>query len=292
MTQYKGIFTALLTPFTSDGSIHTRALAWLIERNIRAGVTGFYACGSTAEVFTLSTDERRTLMRLCAEFVAGRTTMIAHIGAISTDESVSLAKYAKELGYDAVSAVAPFYYKFTFDEILAHYRAIADATELPVIVYNFPAFSGVTLDADKLAVFMEDDRFLGIKHTSNDFFTLETVKSHFPDKLVYNGYDEMFLSGLAVGADGGIGSTYNLMAEKYVKIRAHYLAGEMDAARALQHECNEIIRVLLKLGVMAGEKAVLNLLGGDFGGCRKPFADCDADGYALLEREVLPHLEA
>ena len=205
MANYKGIFTALLTPVRADGSINERALAWLMERNIRAGVSGFYACGSTAEVFTLSPDERRTLMRMCAEINAGRTTMIAHVGAISTDEAVSLAKYAKELGYDAVSAVAPFYYKFSFDEILDYYRAIAGATELPVLVYNFPAFSGVTLDADKLGVFMEDDRFFGIKHTSNDFFTLETIRSHYPDKILYNGYDEMFLSGLAAGADGGIG---------------------------------------------------------------------------------------
>lgn len=292
MANFHGIFTALLTPFTADGRINDRALEWLIERNIRAGVTGFYACGSTAEVFTLSPEERRTLMRLSAELNAGRTTMIAHVGAISTDESVALAKEAAALGCDAVSAVAPFYYKFTFDEILAHYRAIADATDLPVLVYNFPAFSGVTLDADKLALFMEDDRFLGIKHTSNDFFTLETIKSHFPDKFVYNGYDEMFLSGLAAGADGGIGSTYNFMAEKYVRIRECFLAGKMDEARAVQHECNEIIRVLVKLGVMAGEKAILNLLGGDFGGCRKPFADCDAAGYALLEREVMGHLMA
>jgi N-acetylneuraminate lyase len=292
MKNFSGIFTALLTPFAADGGINERALAWLIERNIRAGVTGFYACGSTAEVFTLSPDERRTLMRLCAEINAGRTTMIAHVGAISTDESAALAKEAAKLGYDAVSAVAPFYYKFTFDEILAHYRTIADATALPVLVYNFPAFSGVMLDAEHLSVFMEDERFFGIKHTSNDFFTLGTIKAHYPDKVVYNGYDEMFLSGLAAGADGGIGSTYNFMAEKYVKIRAHYLAGEMDAARVLQNECGEIISVLKKTGVMAGEKAILNLLGGEFGGCRRPFADCDADGYALLEREVLHHLQA
>lgn len=290
MKEFKGIFTALLTPFDSNNKINEKALADLIEHNIKMGVTGFYCCGSTAEAFMLNSEERRALMRMIVDIVKGRVTLIAHVGSISADEAVSLAKYAEELGYDAVSAVAPFYYKFSFDEIMDYYLAIASATSLKVLIYNFPAFSGVSLGADDLGKFLVDDRFLGVKHTSNDFFTLETLVSHFPNKLFYNGYDEMFLSGLAAGAQGGIGSTYNFMADKFIKIQKLFKENKIEEARAIQHEANEIIRILCKLGVFAGEKAILNLLGMDFGLCRKPFKSCTKEGYALLEKEVLPKL--
>ncbi|MCI8387364.1 MAG: N-acetylneuraminate lyase [Clostridiales bacterium] len=292
MKEFKGIFTALLTPFDPQNRINEKALGKLIEHNIKLGVTGFYACGSTAEVFMLNLDERKQLMKLVSDITDSRVTLIAHVGSISADESAELAKYAEELGYDAVSAVAPFYYKFSREEITDYYRDIAEATSLKTIVYNIPAFSGVSLGVDELAEFMRDERFLGIKHTSNDFFTLETIKSQFPQKLVYNGYDEMFLSGLAAGADGGIGSTYNFMADKFIRIRELFLQNKLEEARAIQHEANEIIRILCRIGVNAGEKAIMNLLGLDFGLCRRPFRTCSNEDYALLEREVIPHITA
>ena len=290
MKKFEGIFTALLTPFDAGNHINEKALGELIEHNIRLGVTGFYACGSTAEVFMLSLDERRQLMKLISDIVGGRVTLIAHVGSVSADEAAGLASYAEELGYDAVSAVVPFYYKFSAEEIADYYYDIAAATSLKTLVYNIPAFSGVSMSIDQLSGFMSDERFLGIKHTSGDFFALETIKSHFPDKLIYNGYDEMFLSGLIAGADGGIGSTYNFMADKFVLIQRLYREGRIGEARAIQHEVNEIIRVLCQIGVNAGEKAIMNLLGIDFGLCRRPFRSCTKEGYELLEREVLPRL--
>ncbi len=292
MKNFKGVFTALLTPFTVDGKVNETALARLIERNIKSGVDGFYCCGSTAEVFMMSLDQRKALMKTIVDINKGRVTLIAHVGAVSTDECVDLAKCAYDLGYDAVSAVAPFYYKFSYDEIVAHYNAIASATPLKCIVYNIPAFSGVNFSAQQLGDLIAGDNFLGLKNTALDCFTIETVKSHHSDKLVYNGYDEMFLSGLAAGCDGGIGSTYNFMAEKYVKILNLFNEGKMKEALAVQHECNEIITSLCKVGVMAGEKAVLNILGYDFGDCRLPYKSCDKDAYALIEREIMPYVMA
>ncbi len=292
MANFNGVFTALLTPFTADGKVNEKALERLIERNIKAGVNGFYCTGSTAEVFMMTNDQRKALMQTVADINKGRVTLIAHVGAVSTDECVDLAKCANDIGYDAVSAVAPFYYKFSYDEIVAHYNAIAAATPLKCIVYNIPAFSGVNFNAQQLGDLIAGDNFLGLKNTALDCFLIETVKSHHPDKLVYNGYDEMFLSGLAVGCDGGIGSTYNIMAEKYVEIQKLFNEGKMKEALAIQHICNEIITSLCKVGVMAGEKAVLNLLGYDFGECRKPYKSCDKEAYALLEREVMPYIIA
>lgn len=292
MKKFTGVITALLTPFTADGKVNEKALARLIERNIKSGVDGFYCCGSTAEVFMMSNEMRKDLMKTIVDINKGRVTLIAHVGAVSTDECVDLAKYAYEIGYDAVSAVAPFYYKFGYGEIVAHYNAIASATPLKCIVYNIPAFSGVSFSSQQLGDLIAGDNFLGLKNTALDCFTIETIKSTHPDKIVYNGYDEMFLSGLAAGCDGGIGSTYNFMAEKYIKIQSLYNEGKMKEALAVQHECNSIITSLCKVGVMAGEKAILNILGYDFGECRKPFKSCDKDAYALIEREIMPYILA
>lgn len=279
-----------MTPFCANGDINENALGDLIEHALKLGADGFYCCGSTAEVFMLSDDERRALMRMCIDAADGRCTLFAHVGAVSTREAVSLARYAEKLGYDAVSAVAPFYYKFSPKEIAEHYKAIADAVDLPVIVYNIPALSGVSLGLDGLSELLADGRFMGVKHTSLDLFELETLKFRFPDKIIYNGYDEMFLPGLSAGADGGIGSTYNFAADKFVEIRRCFNSGNIAKAQAVQHEMNEIIRVLCKVGVTAGEKAVLRLLGIDMGECRRPFSPCSAEDIALIEREIMPHI--
>jgi len=289
MNKFKGIFTALLTPFDGQDKINEKELAKLVEFNIKMGVAGFYVGGSTAEAFLLSTDERKQIMDV-VKSVAGDKTLIAHIGSVSENEATELAKYASKLGYDAVSSVAPFYYKFTFDEIKAYYERVQKAAELPMLVYNFPAFSGVTLSAEQLGKFLEKDEFMGIKHTSSDYFALERCKSLYPDKIIYNGFDEMLLSGLVMGADGGIGSTYNFMADKFVKIQKLFNEGKLEEAKAVQQEANRIITVLCKVGVMQAEKEVLNQLGFDFGICRKPFGEPTEEQKKLIYDEITSKL--
>ena len=285
-----GVITALLTPFDSHNNVNKKALGELIERNIAAGVNGFYVCGSTAEVFLLSDAERRKVYKIVAEKAGGRVPLIAHIGAISTDQATEYGKYAKSLGYDAISAVAPFYYKFSFDSIRRHYFEIQDTVGLPMIVYNFPNFSGVNLGVAEISSFLSSDGFIGVKHTSSDYFALQQFKSAFPDKLVYNGYDETFLCGLSMGADGGIGSTYNFMADKFIKIRQLFLAGDIAGAMKLQETANKIIASLIKVGVMEGEKEVLCQMGIDFGRARSPFRELTDEQKALIAKEIIPLL--
>jgi N-acetylneuraminate lyase len=159
-----------------------------------------------------------------------------------------------------------------------------------MIVYHIPAFSGVNFGVAELSKFLSDDRFIGLKYTSGDFFMLEQCKTAFPNKLVYNGYDEMFLSGLSMGADGAIGSTYNFMADKFVKIKDLFEKGKVEEARAIQQEANRIITTLIKVGVMAGEKEVLNQLGLDFGICRPPFAPLNEEQKAIIAKEIIPYV--
>lgn len=289
MEKHKGIFTALLTPFDKNNRVNEKELEKLVKFNLEKGVRGFYVGGSTAEAFLLSTDERKQIMDV-VKSTAPNATLIAHIGSINEREATELALHAKKAGYGVISSVAPFYYKFTFEEIKNYYFRLADAAQIPMLVYHFPAFSGVNMGIREMGQFLSDDRFLGIKYTSNDFFTMEQCKSNFPDKIVYNGFDEMFLAGLSMGADGGIGSTYNFMADKFVKINALFEAGKIGQAQQIQKEANRIITILCKIGVMQAEKEVLNQLGFDFGVCRHPFGEPAAEQKALISKEIIPFI--
>ena len=218
--------------------------------------------------------------------------LIAHVGAISTDQAIGFGRLARDLGYDAISAVAPFYYKFSFDQIREHYYAIVDAVEKPMIIYNIPTFSGVSLSVPQVDQFFRDERFIGIKHTSNDYFALEQFRAHFAGKVLFNGYDEMLLAGLSMGADGGIGSTYNFMAEKYLRILALFRQGRQAEAYAIQQECNRIITVLCRpgIGVMEGEKEIMTQLGFDMGPARKPFSTLSAEAKETIRAEIVSRL--
>lgn len=288
--KFKGIFPALLTPFDKNDNINEYALGELIDMNIRAGVAGFYVAGSTAEVFMLTDGERRKVYETAAKHAGGKVTLIAHIGAISTAQAIEYGKVAKSLGYDAISAIAPFYYKFSFEQIKRHYFTIAEAIGLPMIVYNFPNFSGVNLSVAEISEFLVHPEFIGVKHTSSDYYALQSFKAAFPDKVIFNGFDEMFVCGMSMGADGGIGSTYNFMADKYITIMKKYAAGDVAGALAEQGRANAVLNVLKKVGVMEGEKEMLCQMGIDFGHARAPFSVLTDEQKALIRREALPLL--
>lgn len=289
--KFGGIYTALLTPFDKDNKINAEQLEALVKFNVKNGADGFYVTGSTGEAFLLSTDERKQVMEI-VKSAAPDKTLIAHIGSLDMNEAAELGRYAATLGYDAVSSVAPYYYKFSFGEIKNYYCRLADASALPMLVYHIPAFSGVNMGISELGEFLTDDRFLGIKYTSNDFFTMEQVKTAFPDKIVYNGYDEMCLCGLTMGADGAIGSTYNFMADKFVKIKSLFDAGDIKGAQELQKQANAIITTLCRLGVMQAEKEVLNQLGFDFGDCREPFGKLTDEQKKTVAADIIPNVTA
>lgn len=289
MNKFKGLFTAQLTPFDANGKINEKALEQLIKNNIKMGVKGFYVGGTTAEAFLMTADERKYLLELVKSMSEDRT-IIAHIGSLNEAEAIDLARHAEKVGADAISSVAPFYYKFTFDEIKNYYYRIAESVNVPMLVYNFPMNTGVTMTMKELDQFFTSDKFFGLKHTSSDFFTMEQVKAKYPEKIALNGFDEMFLAGLSMGADGGIGSTYNFMADKFVKIKELFEQNKIAQAQEIQHTVNKIVAVLFKLGLMPAQKEVLNQIGLDFGVCRHPFGELDTQAKKTIEKEILPLL--
>ena len=281
----KGIFTALLTPFKDDYSINEASLKKLVEFNLEKGINGFYVGGSTGEGLIMTTEERKEVFRIVKEAAGDKVPLIAHCGSISTDEAISMAKTAEDLGYDAVSAVAPLYYGFSFPAIRKYYDDIVSSVNIPMVVYNFPGGSGVTFTADYAAEMFEDERYMGIKHTSADLFTLHQFKQKIKRPVtIFNGFDEMCIGGLAMGADGAIGSTYNFMADKFLKIYDEFHNGSMAKAQEIQNEANVIITEMIKYGVFQSEKAVLTHLGIDMGPCRKPFLPISKEGFDAMKK--------
>lgn len=283
MEKFKGVFPALVTPYDENGDIHEESLRKIVKLNIEKGVKGFYVNGSTAETFVLSMDERKRLIDVVTDEAKDRATIIYHVGNIGTREAVELAKYGEQANVDAISAIPPFYYKFGFEEIKGYYEDIMDSVHVPMIVYNFPAFSGVQFSMDNFQELLQDDRVIGIKHTSMNLYDLERLQ-YGSKKFVFNGHDEVFLGGLGMGAIGGIGSTYNIMADKFVKIQKLFEENRLEEAFAIQREANNVIDALIKVGVNQGIKYGLEKMGISCNGCRKPFKGLNGEEKELLDK--------
>jgi len=282
----RGVMPALLTPFDNQQRLDVESLRRLVRFNIAQGIDGLYVGGSTGEAFVQSIAEREQVLEAVAEEAQGKVTLIAHVGTVSTDESQQLARAARRYGFDAVSAVTPFYYPFSFAEHCDHYRGIIDAADgLPMVVYNIPALSGVTLNLEQINPLVTQPGVGALRQTSGDLYQMEQIRRAHPDLVLYNGYDEIFASGLLAGADGGIGSTYNIMGWRYQAIVKALKEGNIQAAQQLQTECNKVIDLLIKTGVFRGLKTVLHYM--DVVAvplCRKPFAP--------VEEKYLPALKA
>lgn len=272
VNRFKGLLPALLTPYGKDGKISSDSLEKLTNYCIAQGVDGFYVGGSTGEAFLLSTEERKVLIKLAVEAIAGKKPVICQVGAVGTDIAIELAQWAEKNGADAVSAVAPFYYPFSREQILNHYTAITDSVSIPMIVYNIPGLSGVSLSEEDFKRLYEHERIIGVKHTHHNLFEMERIKAIDPDRLVFFGFDEVTLAGAAMGADGAIGSTFNLMAGEYIHLRKLFNEGKNAEALKKQIIINEIISTMIPMGVFSALKyAITKRRGIPMGHVRAPF---------------------
>ncbi len=277
------IFAAMLTPMDDSGAVAPERVGPLVEYILSRGVHGLYVSGSTGESVLQSTAERAGILRATADCARGKATLIAHVGAASTRDAVELAELAGAQGYDAVSAVPPFYYKHRFEDIAGYYRAIAEASGLPLIVYNIPALTGTDLSTESLLELLADDRIAGVKYTAQDLFQFGQLRQAAPDKVFFFGTDEMFIGAAAAGTDGGIGSTYNLIGDIYVAIEDAIAAGDIARARRAQAVANDLIAILLRAGVVPGLKYCLTRLGVPVGPARAPFPPVAPDHAAALD---------
>lgn len=266
-----GIYPALVTPFDGDGRISSAAFEKLIRSNLDDGVHGFFVGGTTAEFPLLSPEERKTAFEIVSEVVSGAVPLVAHVGTISTDGAVELAKHAATCGYMSVAAVPPHYYRFSVAEITDYFLDIASATDLPIVLYNIPGLTGVDLSKREYSPLHSDERVMGIKHTSWNLFDMSRLHAEFPNIAIFNGFDEVFAASMLHGASGGVGSTYNFLGRWFVAIRDAVAGGEIEIAKQRQATINQIISVLAEENIFSAVKFVLRVKGIDCGVCRRPF---------------------
>ena len=267
MRNLKGIFSALLVSFNEDGSINEKGLRQIIRYNIdKMKVDGLYVGGSTGENFMLSTAEKKEIFRIAKDAVA----LIAQVGSVNLKEAVELGKYATELGYDSLSAVTPFYYKFTFPEIKHYYNTIIDETGNNMIVYSIPFLTGVNMGIEQFGELYKNPKVLGVKFTAGDFYLLERLKKAYPNHLIWAGFDEMMLPAASLGVDGAIGSTFNVNGVRARQIFELAKAGKIKEALEIQHVTNDLIEGILANGLYLTIKELLKLDGVEAGYCREP----------------------
>ncbi|MGJ3493716.1 N-acetylneuraminate lyase [Piscirickettsia salmonis] len=281
---FQGIYLPLMTPFHEDGSLALDKLANMMDYQINKGVAGFYVGGSSGEGFLLSEAERAEVIKVAAEVNQQRVGMIAHVGVISTDLTAQLADVAVKAGYDAISATPPFYYAFSQEEIHQHYVYLAEQCPLPLLLYNIPGTTGISFNVEQLLSLMEHPRIIGLKHTTTDMFLVEQLRQRSEDAVIFHGEDSMLSAGLFYGANGGIGSTYNIMSASYIKLYEHAQCGEMDEALKLQHQVNHVTDAILKIGLFQSLKYLMQLRGVDYGVCRKPFLPLTKEKKQALEQ--------
>ncbi|MCF4097275.1 dihydrodipicolinate synthase family protein [Maritalea mediterranea] len=270
-TQLRGMFAALITAMEDDQSFSPERQAKVTEAVLGQGLDGLYVGGSSGESGLLSTTELLDQQQVVAEVVPqGQGTLIAHVGAPNLRDSIALAQNAERLGFHGLSALPPHAYPFTDGEIINYYRALSAATALPMIVYEVPVRTNRPLPFEVLSSILQLPNVAGIKFTSQDLFKFSQLKAAHPDKIFYFGFDEIYLSAGALGAHGGIGSTYNVMGKLYAELNRAISAGDLAGAQQLQDVSQQFVGELLEMGVLPGIKAILQARGLNAGPTRAP----------------------
>lgn len=269
----KGLHTALMISVNEDGSLNEKGLREIVRHNIdKMKIDGLYVGGSTGENFLIDTDMKKNIFDIVKNEAGDDVTLIAQVGGINVYESIELAKYVTELGYDAISAVTPFYYPYSFSEIKEYYKMIVESVDNRMLIYSIPALTGVEMTVENFKELFEIENIVGVKFTAADFFLLERLRKACPNELILSGFDEMLLPAVVSGVDGAIGSTYNVNGIEARKIFEHAKKDEIDQARELQHNTNDLIEAILNNGLYPTIKELLKLHNVDAGYNRKPMA--------------------
>lgn len=279
-----GVVVAMNSCYDGNGEISIEAVRQLTRFLIDKGVNGLYVCGSTGEGLIQSVNERKQVLEAVVEENQGKIAVIAHIGALNTRDSVELARHAEQAGADAISAVPPFYYRYSEKGVRNHWNTIMDSTELPFIIYHIPSTTGFHLGSGLFKEMLAHPKMAGVKITTASSYELQQFRAMGGnDFLLFNGPDEQYLAGRVMGATAGIGGTYGIMPELFLKIERSYQEGNLQEAQKLQFIVNDIITKLLQLPVHSALKEILKLRGIDCGGVRAPLETVTADHIPAVQ---------
>ncbi len=282
------LLTAMLTPFGTSGDVDLGAAEHLAQYLIEQGNDGLIVSGTTGESPALSDTEKLALFERLVRGVGGRAAIVAGTGGNNTQHSVELSKRAEAIGVDAILAVVPYYNKPTQDGMLLHFGAIAEATSLPVIVYNIPGRTGANmLPATLLELARRHHNIAGVKESSGDLSQFAAILRDRPAGFgFWSGDDYLYLPALALGADGLISVAAHLCAREYRELHAAYLRGNVSEAARSNLALSELIASLFATTSPIPVKWAMNELGFSLGPCRSPLGTMPADLAARLRPQL------
>ena len=286
--KYQGIIPAFYACYDAKGKIDPEAVRALTRWFVEKGVKGLYVGGSSGECIYQSKEERKVVLENVMAEAKGKLTVIAHVACNNTADSQELAAHAESLGVDAIASIPPIYFHLPPYAIAKYWNDIsAAAPNTDFIIYNIPQLAGVALSVPLLKEMLKNPRCIGVKNSSMPTQDLQMWRDE--GAIVFNGPDEQLISGLVMGAVGGIGGTYGAMPELYVKLFECVKSGDMATALEIQNDCCRIIYKLCSgHGNMYGMiKEVLRKMGcPDCGSVRAPLAELIESDYPIADECV------
>ena len=294
LKKYQGVIPAFYACYDEKGEISPEGVRELTRYLIGKGVNGLYVGGSSGECIYQSVAERKVVLENVMAEAKGKVVVIAHVACNNTADSMELAAHAESLGVDAIAAIPPIYFHLPEYGIAGYWNDISSAApNTDFIIYNIPQLAGVALTPSLLDEMQKNPRVIGVKNSSMPVQDIQMWKD--AGVIVFNGPDEQYVSGLAMGACAGIGGTYAVMPELFLKVYDHFQKGEMEPARQIQ---NDICRIIYKMcsahgNLYAVMKGILAKNGVNCGSVRKPMpglTDGDAavvdEAYAMITAAI------
>ena len=258
---FSGAFTAIVTPF-KNGQVDQKSLKGLIRFGMEGGVSGFIPCGTTGESPTLSHEEHNQVVELTVKEVAGQVKVIAGTGSNCTDEAISLTRHAKKVGADAALLVSPYYNKPTQEGLYKHFSAVAEAVDIPLVLYNIQGRTGVNIENSTVQKLSKIPNIVGVKEASGSILQMsEVIRLCGPEFDVLSGDDQMTFPLMALGGKGVISVVTNIIPDRMSALVGHMLAGEIDKARSIHFEIYELCQAMFVETNPIPIKAALGLMG-------------------------------
>ncbi len=300
LKRIEGLMAATCTPLTSSGEVMPEAIAGYVDYLVRMNIAGMYVMGTTGEGASLTGAERKTVAEAFVAGSHGRIPVFIQVGHNSVAEARELAAHAQSVGADAVSAFAPSYFKVDSDKRLMDCMAeiASGAPNIPFYYYHAPGFTGIKPNMDYLVSYAQKNipNFAGVKFTDSRVHEYQACLEKYQDRYDFLwGTDEMLISGLAVGAHGAVGSTYNIAAPIYYRLIKAFREGDIDTAQACQYMSVRLVEVLIQFPLFAALKEILGWSGCPLGPCRLPLGSLEPGESkklrTMLEEEgLLEHM--
>jgi 4-hydroxy-tetrahydrodipicolinate synthase len=279
---FRGSIVAVVTPFKDDGSIDLNAYGRLIDMHLERGTHGIVPCGCTGEAATLSHDEQKQLIKFCVERVAGRIPVVAGAGSNNTREAIDLTRFAKDVGADAVLSITPYYNKPTREGQIAHYRAIAEKVDIPIMLYNVPGRTGTNMEPQTVAELDKIPNIVSIKEAAGSLDQVSQIRSLCPINIL-SGDDSLTLPMMAVGASGVVSVAANVAPDKVAALCDEWDNGNVAAAQALHYELMPLFKALFVQTNPLPVKAVLAHMGLIKNNLRLPLTPLPPDKFAQIK---------